>query len=203
MEAEPTDAGWVSERAGVFEPSAISGWETKRFDEFGTIYSGSTPSTAIRSFWDGDIVWITPYDLSRIKTPYLHESAKRIAAVPPELDGSNITQDTARLRLDDQCSTQFFYFLLQSKAIQDQVLLHSVGQAVKGINISEVKRISFGLPTKHEQKEIGQRLEKLESSLDISRRQVSKLQSLKSSLMQDLLTGRKRVTELLGETAAA
>ena len=57
---------------------AIQGWETKRFDEFGTIFSGSTPSTAIRSFWDGEIVWVTPYDLSRINTPYLNDSAKRI-----------------------------------------------------------------------------------------------------------------------------
>jgi len=123
----------------------------------------------------------------------------RVAAVPPELDGSNITQDTARLRLDDQCSPQFFYFLLQSKVVQDQVLLHSVGQAVKGINISEVKRISFGLPPRHEQEEIGQRLAKLESSLGSSRRQLSKLQSLKTSLMQDLLAGRRRVTDLLDE----
>ena len=57
---------------------AIDGWETKRFDEFGTIFSGSTPSTSIRSFWDGEIVWITPYDLSRLNTPYLSDSSKRI-----------------------------------------------------------------------------------------------------------------------------
>ncbi len=57
---------------------ASEGWETKRFDEFGTIYSGSTPSTAIRSFWDGDIVWVTPNDLSKLKTPYLSDSGKRI-----------------------------------------------------------------------------------------------------------------------------
>jgi hypothetical protein len=57
---------------------AVEGWETKRFDEFGTIYSGSTPSTAIRSFRDGDIVWVTPNDLSKLKTPYLSDSGKRI-----------------------------------------------------------------------------------------------------------------------------
>jgi type I restriction enzyme, S subunit len=122
----------------------------------------------------------------------------RIALVSPELDGANITQDTARLRLEDSCSIEYFYFLLQSKIVQDQVLLHSVGQAVKGINISEVKRISFGLPQRHEQDVIGQQMAKLEGSLGSSMAHLSKLRSLKTALMQDLLTGRKRVTKLLG-----
>ncbi len=58
--------------------SAVEGWETKRIDEIATIFSGSTPSTSIRSFWDGEIVWVTPNDLSKLKTPYLCDSGKRI-----------------------------------------------------------------------------------------------------------------------------
>ena len=121
----------------------------------------------------------------------------RIAAVPPELDGANITQDTARLRIKEECSTSYFYFLLQSKGVQEQVLLHSVGQAVKGINISEVKRISFPLPSKPEQEAIGSRMAESEHSLSSSAHDLSKLRTLKTALMQDLLTGRKRVTTLL------
>lgn len=126
----------------------------------------------------------------------------RIAAVPPELDGANITQDTARLRIKVECSTSYFYFLLQSKGIQEQVLLHSVGQAVKGINISEVKRISFPLPSKPEQEAIGARMAESEHSLSRSAHHLSKLRALKTALMQDLLTGRKRVTNLLNNPEA-
>ena len=54
------------------------GWEEKRFDQFGTIFSGSTPSTSVAAFWDGQIVWITPADLSSLTTHYLHDSDKRI-----------------------------------------------------------------------------------------------------------------------------
>jgi type I restriction enzyme S subunit len=53
-------------------------WKTMRLDEIGMIFSGSTPSTSNRAFWDGEIVWITPYDLSRLNTPYLSDSSKRI-----------------------------------------------------------------------------------------------------------------------------
>ena len=60
------------------EMTAVEGWITKRFDEFGTIFSGSTPPTSNRSLWDGDIVWITPNDLSKLKTPFLCDSGKMI-----------------------------------------------------------------------------------------------------------------------------
>jgi len=60
------------------EMSAWEGLETKRLDEIGSIFSGSTPSTSIHSFWDGEIVWVTPNDLSKLRTPYLCDSGKRI-----------------------------------------------------------------------------------------------------------------------------
>ena len=37
----------------------------------------------------------------------------------------------------------------------------------------------------------------LEDALDCGKRQLSKLRAQKTALMQDLLTGRKRVTQLL------
>ncbi|MDO9593140.1 MAG: restriction endonuclease subunit S [Erysipelotrichaceae bacterium] len=124
----------------------------------------------------------------------------RVALVPSELDKANITQDTARVRLMEEYSILFFYFLLQSKYVQDQVLLHTLGQAVKGINIAEVKKISFGLPKQHEQQTIAERLNKLEWSLGCTERELKKLRSLKTALMQDLLTGKKRVAALLNDT---
>lgn len=65
----------------------------------------------------------------------------RIAIVPKTLDGANITQDTSRIRLWPEHSNLFFYFLLHSRNLQDQVILHTLGQAVKGINIAEVRRL--------------------------------------------------------------
>jgi type I restriction enzyme S subunit len=122
----------------------------------------------------------------------------RIAVVPPELDGANITQDTARVRLKEEHSHYYFYFLLQSKGVQDQVSLHTVGQAVKGINIGDVKNISFGLPKKYEQLTIAARLQDIQTNLDNTGCQLGKLRRLKTALMQDLLTGKRRVTCLLG-----
>lgn len=39
------------------------GWEVKRLDNVGEIVSGSTPSTADDSKWDGNVNWVTPAEL--------------------------------------------------------------------------------------------------------------------------------------------
>lgn len=120
----------------------------------------------------------------------------RIAIVPSELHGANITQDTARVRIRGAYSTSFFYFLMQSKSVQDQIALHTIGQAVKGINIADVKRLSFALPDLREQRAIAQSLEAIREALTRMDSHLRKLCSLKTALMQDLLTGRQRVTPL-------
>jgi type I restriction enzyme S subunit len=57
------------------------------------------------------------------------------------------------------------------------------------------------LPSVAEQKEIADRITRIDSQVSIVRQQLAKLRSLKTALMQDLLTGRKRVTALLNPAA--
>jgi hypothetical protein len=76
------------------------------------------------------------------------------------------------------------------------VSLHTIGQAVKGINIGDVKRLSVILPSLDEQEQIADRLESIDAALHETTRQLHKLTSLKAGLMQDLLSGTRRVTAL-------
>ncbi len=81
--------------------------------------------------------------------------------------------------------------------VQDQVSLHTLGQAVKGINIAEVKNIFFGVPEINEQILIAEQLNQIEKSLVNTALELIKLNVLKTALMHDLLTGKKSVTEIL------
>ena len=126
----------------------------------------------------------------------------RVALVPSELRGANITQDTARVRLQDDYSKDFFYFLLQSFPVQYQVSLHTLGQAVKGINIAELKKIHISLPPLEEQEMIAQKLNQITIYLRCVQEDLIKLKQQKTGLMQDLLTGKVRVTNLLKQKAA-
>ena len=122
----------------------------------------------------------------------------RLAVVPPELDGANITQDTARVRLCDDHSARFCFYCLQSESAQVQIALHTIGQAVKGINIGDVKRLLLAMPSLHEQERLANRFEGLEKTTYATSRALAKLKSTKAGLMKDLLTGDRRVAALLG-----
>ena len=124
----------------------------------------------------------------------------RLAAVPPELDGANITQDTARVRLRDEHSAHFCFYCLQSESAQAQIALHTVGQAVKGINIGDVKRLLLAMPSLHEQERLANRFQGLERTTYATCRALAKLKSTKAGLIKDLLMGDRRVAALLGSS---
>jgi type I restriction enzyme S subunit len=54
------------------------GWEWKRLGDIGKIHSGSTPSTNNPEYFDGDIPWITPADLSNFDGIYIERGKKNI-----------------------------------------------------------------------------------------------------------------------------
>ena len=53
------------------------GWTFKKLPEVSTIVLGSTPSSSNAAFWDGDIKWITPAELSD-NSFYLYDSERHI-----------------------------------------------------------------------------------------------------------------------------
>ena len=53
-------------------------WEVRRIRSLAATVNGATPSSNVRSYWDGDIMWITPQDLGSLGSRYIHSSAKTI-----------------------------------------------------------------------------------------------------------------------------
>lgn len=54
-------------------------WEVKRLGELGEISSGGTPNTSIEKFWNGDINWCTPTDITALNSEYLYETSVKIS----------------------------------------------------------------------------------------------------------------------------
>lgn len=75
------------------------------------------------------------------------------------------------------------------------------GSAQPKLTQHALARIRFQRPPTHEQQSIADRLESLASRLSSERSELMKLHALKSGLMDDLLTGRVRVTPLLAQPA--
>ncbi|MEV8222473.1 restriction endonuclease subunit S [Dietzia maris] len=76
----------------------------------------------------------------------------RMARVPAELEGANITQDTARLSIDKRHDSNYVRLVLESDYGQNQIRRSMTGLAVKGINIGELRKISIPIPENAEDK---------------------------------------------------
>lgn len=54
------------------------GWTASSIGEEVRVLGGSTPSTAEPAYWDGKIAWATPKDMSRLTTPVLLDTERKI-----------------------------------------------------------------------------------------------------------------------------
>ena len=120
----------------------------------------------------------------------------RSAFVPNELNGANITQDTARISILETDQRIIKYYLTMPTPSQF-INTHTIGVAVKGINLRDVRKIPMPLMPSEEAKMIADILDGTENKIAITETQKAKYTLLKSGLMDDLLTGRVRVTSLL------
>lgn len=53
-------------------------WNIKRVEEIGEVVGGGTPSTKNENYYDGDISWITPKDLSNHTKRYIYQGKRSI-----------------------------------------------------------------------------------------------------------------------------
>jgi len=56
----------------------MSVWPIMRLDECCNIVSGATPSTSVPSYWNGNICWATPKDLSDLDGPVIADTPRKI-----------------------------------------------------------------------------------------------------------------------------
>jgi type I restriction enzyme S subunit len=118
----------------------------------------------------------------------------RLAVVPASLENANITQDTARIAVLAYHSSAYVRRALESPGLQGQIEHNTVGQAVKGINIGAVRKLQMPLPGFQEQSAIADIIDCVDVACDANVSELVSLRTLKSALMQSLLTGQLRVT---------
>ena len=111
----------------------------------------------------------------------------RTCRVPPELEGANITQDTARLTVHPEVSPKYLEIALQSPSAQDRMKRAIKGVAIRGINIGDVRVLQVPLPPKAEQGEIIRRVEALFKLADTIEKRVTAATQRADKLTQAIL----------------
>jgi len=70
----------------------------------------------------------------------------RTCIVPEELKGANITQDTARLAIVPSVEANYAIEFLNTHWAQSWMKHHTLGQAVKGINLGDLRKLLVPIP---------------------------------------------------------
>jgi type I restriction enzyme S subunit len=189
-------------------------WEVRKLGEVGEIITGGTPSTLNKEFWNGNIAWITPTDISNTsKNIFKGERSiseigyKQIRQLPKNsLLVTCIASigKNAILRAKGACNQQinaiipnegnnvdFIYYLIE---LNKSVLMGKAGTtATLMLSKAEFSLIEFSFPPLEKQQEIAEILSSMDLEIESLENRLQKARQLKQGMMQDLLTGKVRL----------
>ena len=119
--------------------------------------------------------------------------------VPDEITGANLTQDAARIAPSSGLHGPWLLYAMKTKAIIDPLLSLSLGAAVRGVNIKDLKRVVLLVPPLSEQLIIAEFLNCETSKLDVMASKVEtaieRLQEYRTALITAAVTGKIDVHE--------
>lgn len=117
----------------------------------------------------------------------------RVAEVPEELRGANITQDTARLGVTGLACHRFLATCLRAPECQNYFKRVARGVAVKGVNIGDVRLTPIPLPPLSEQTRIVAEVERRLSVIDeleaVVTANIQRATRLRKSILQRAFAG--------------
>lgn len=192
-------------------------WDEVSVGSLGKIYSGGTPSTSNTEYWDGDINWITPTDITKQDSRYINSSLRKITLEGLENSSAKLvpagsllictraTIGAMAITSHEMCTNQgfknivpnsktnivFVYYLLTYN--KHRMISKASGSTFLELSKTSFESMRFRMPPLKEQQKIASVLTNADKEIDLLEQQVADLQQEKKALMQVLLTGKKRV----------
>jgi len=198
-------------------PGFSGKWEMKQVASFTNCVAGGTPSTLVRSYWDGSIKWMSSGDLhlkrvkdvpGRITQAGLDNSAATILpkqCVLIGLAGQGKTRGTVAINLTELSTNQSIGAILPNGTFVPDYLFHNLdrrytelrelssGGGRGGLNLKLLGSLEIPLPSIHEQAAIASVLSDMDAQISALEARRNKTRALKQGMMQELLTGKTRL----------
>jgi len=200
-------------------------WKEIAIRQMGKIVSGGTPDTNIKEYWDGDILWMTPTDVTALKSRFISDTARKItkkgqkdssATIIPagsllvctratigimSISTTDITtnQGFKNLVPNKSFDVEFLYYLFSHS--KDKFIRYACGSTFFELSKKDFEKLTFECPGLQEQQKIASVLSAADTEIQAHQKQLSALKEQKKGLMQQLLTGKKRVKIDLKEVA--
>ncbi len=165
----------------------------------GTHYEGGYPVIRVKDFSRGlvnvkEVLHTTPEIYTKYLRSVLAEddviisiggTIGRIAVIPQEFVGANITQHTARIALKDKRYILYFRGLLESDIMQRWMKERVLGVAQPSINLGDVKQMPIPVVDECVMKELNALVEQTDKSKSKIQASLDKLGVMKIALMQE------------------
>jgi type I restriction enzyme S subunit len=189
----------------------MSEWPTARLDDCAKIVSGATPSTSKSAYWNGDIYWATPMDLSELEGAYISATPRMITraglescaatVLPPEsvLFSSRAPIGHVAINTVPMATNQGFKSFVPSRdRLHAKFLYHWLrtnrpyleglgnGATFKEVSKAVVSRIEIPLPPLAEQRRIAEILDKADALKAKRRAALAQLDTLTQSIFLDM-----------------
>lgn len=138
------------------------------------------------------------YARSRLKAGDLVYSIRGtigdVEIVPQEIEGANLTQDAARIAPAKDIQNSWLRYTLEADPVFRQLEIGSLGAAVKGINIRDLKKTLIPLPPFDERDAISNYLDKMIYKLELLQgkalTQIGLLREHRTALISAAVTGK-------------
>ena len=186
-------------------------WEIKKLKELGAIFLGGTPNTSKKEYWNGDINWLTPSEVSKLKSKFIFSTEKTITELGLKNSSAKILPKNSLIVCTratigelcinkiDMCTNQGFKGIIVNKNNNVKIIEKASGSTFLEISKFDFENLSFPIPPLEEQEKIvsilskqDEVIEKLEKLIELKVRQ-------KKGLMQRLLSGKLRLKGFSGE----
>lgn len=192
-------------------------WEVRPLNYLGAICSGGTPDTEVAEYWNGDIAWCTPSDITKLDTKYIESTEVKITAkglkessatlLPPRsiVVCTRATIGTAAICNTEIATNQGFKNIIPNEKTNPEwlyyIIIYSKPRLVRlgcGSTFLEVSKKDFSrfkivVPPLAEQRKIAEVLGVWDKAIEKQARLIEKLALRKRALMQRLLSAKLRL----------
>lgn len=178
-----------------------------KLGDIADIINGATPSTSCEDNYDGEIVWITPKDLSDQKSKYIEKGSRKItqkgydSCSTQMIPSYNILMSSRApigllaINKVDCCTNQDFKNIIVNKSICDVDYLYyylkfhikeiealGSGTTFKEVSKVALQKFEINIPNLEEQKRIGNLLSALDQKIALNRKINDNLEAMAKQL---------------------
>lgn len=194
-------------------PGFTKPWKEAALGELATIIGGGTPKSSIPVYWDGEIPWCTPTDITREKGRYLRRTERSISRQGLERSAAELlpvgslllctraTIGAVKIASFPVATNQgfkslvpragvvgeFLYYKMLS--LKDGLVMMGTGSTFLEVSGRDVASLELAVPEVDEQNAIATVMADTDDEIDLLRRRLEKATATKAGMMHELLTG--------------